>query len=278
MTHPLAADTRAIIEEHIGKAQDGRLAICLSQGVDSNSLLCAALRLGIQPDIISFRMQNVMSQDYERARINAYRKELPFHPVILPVNVKTLFDDVTFIIRDLGMRKKADVECAWPMKRAIDYAHSIGITHIAAGLGADGNFGLSKNAVMERLRNPNTSQWLDDFRDAYFRKADPAQTVTLRKYCDSLGMTFIAPFTDTRFRELFRGWTWEELSLPMQKMPIRDAFPELAELEVAKQHHPLQCADSGIGKHFQHLLGPDYNKWGFKSTIGIYNKIATGEL
>jgi len=64
--------------------------------------------------------------------------------------------------------------------------------------------------------------------------------------------------------EVCRGWDWDSLNKPQQKMPIRDAW----DLHHLPPHVNLQKGDSGISEAFEVLTPP-----GNKSPVAFYNKL-----
>lgn len=249
-------------------------AVLLSNGVDSNTLLAAALRNNRKPIVISFRVAHRISTDWSAARRTADRLGLTFVDVEVSDDVDEIAADVRWAI-GLGLRKKADIECAVPVGHAINTASALGIKTLLTGAAADGHYALSRKAVVAahdgRLDDPD---WLDAFRSAYFARQDPAQATTMRRYAATQGVDLQAPYIDERILEILRGATWRELNKPRQKTPARLAFPEIETWGVGRQHVNLQLGDSGIARNFERLLASTYNTRGSRSVVGIYNEFA----
>ena len=252
------------------------VAVLLSNGVDSNSLVAALLRNGIRPTVISFRLTKNVSTDWSAARVTARGLGLDFVDIELPTDLDAMYADVRHAIKSLGLRKKADIECAIPVRYALDAAKQRGIATVIAGSAADGHFGLSRKAVIRAHTGDglDDSAWLDAFREAYFARTDPAQTRTMTRYADAIGLRMLAPYVDQRLVDLFRGLSWRTLNTPRQKMPIRRAFPEIAKWGVGRSHTNLQLGDSGIALNYSRLVQSQYNTRSAKSVVAIYNDVA----
>lgn len=64
-----------------------------------------------------------------------------------------------------------------------------------------------------------------------------------------------------------------------EKALLRNAYPELSAKCKIKRHSALQLGDSGIAQHFADmLLNSELNTKGFKSVVGIYNGLVSGEI
>lgn len=254
--------------------------VLLSNGVDSNSLLAALLQNGSRPTVISFRIENYTSTDWTYARRTADLLGLPFVDIELTTDVELIAQDVKFCITELGLRKKADIECFVPVMKAIDAASELGVLDLFTGAGADSHFGLNRKCYVaahigDGQDNP---KWLDDFRDAYFARTNPAQTVSGKEYGAPKNVNVLAPYVSHELVEIFRGKSWKSLNKPKQKMPTRDAFPEMNKWRVGSRHTNLQLGDSKIAENYTRLLDSRFNTGNYKSPVGIYNAMARGEV
>jgi len=254
--------------------------VLLSNGVDSNSVLASLLRNRSRPTIISFRIENYTSTDWTAARRIADKLELPFIDIELTTDIELIATDVRFCIDELGLRKKADIECFVPVRKAIDAASNAGIVDLYTGSAADGHYGLSLKAykLAHTGNNLDDSKWLDEFRDAYFARVNPAQTKTGREYGATKNVNVYAPYVSQELVEIYRGASWRWLNSPKQKMPVRDAFPELKDWRVGSRHINLQLGDSKIAENFTKLIDSRFNQRNYKSPVGIYNSMARGEV
>lgn len=269
---------RAILQSWI-PLDEPKIAVLLSGGIDSTSVLLAALdvrkRTGGEVIAISFHVRGIDSTDYRQAQANAKSLGVRFEPVVLPNDVDTIGRDVTWLIHERGYRRKADIECAWPVTYALRYAKLIGCTTVLGGAAADGHFALNRKAQIRGKAEPFDATWVDAFRDAYFSRTDPAQTFSLAAYGEEIGVRYRAPYLDRRLRDFLRGRTWAQLNRPFQKMPTRLAFPETEALAGCGRHTNLQLGDSGIATTFEKLVDSEtWNPGGYRSVVGVYNTIA----
>jgi hypothetical protein len=82
-----------------------------------------------------------------------------------------------------------------------------------------------------------------------------------------------APFHDPRVVAVFEHESWESLNRPVQKRPLREAFPEIAHLP---RHSNLQLGDSGIAETIgRAALRLDAHA---RSPVKVYNALARGAL
>lgn len=271
--HKLAETWRSVLLERT--SGDASCAIFLSHGVDSNAVLAALLRNCRKPTVVSFRRADRFSKDWRAARATARHHGLPFFDVVLPISAERIERDVRFAI-SLGFTGKADVECGNAWLYAVRMVSALGISEVYSGYGVDKKFGLSKQAQMDAHNGKgDDAAWLDEYR----RENEKSQQLELvTKYANGLGVKFIAPCRDERLMESVMGWSWNALNKPRQKEPLRDAFPEMREWNVANVHVNFNRGDSGIAEMYEVLLDGPLNVGGWKSTVGIYNAIAKGKL
>lgn len=261
-------DVRKVLDDCATAIQSESVAVLLSGGIDSSSIMFAMLEAGKRVTAYTFMLDGVMSTDFQLARRNARVFGCEFVPLFLPKGIEQLKADL-LRLRELGAKKKTDYECGWPMLYAYAAARE-GV--IASGLGADGHFCISKKGMI------HWRDRIDDFRRALYRSEGYAQKPIHARLAAGLGKAVCAPYLTKQMQEQFLGTTWEQVNKPNQKQPILNAFPEqFARMKVMK-HVNLQLGDSGIAAHFEKLLTSDWNRAGHKSVVGIYNQITNGEL
>lgn len=247
---------------HTGKS----VAVLLSSGVDSNSVLFACMELKLDVTAYSFTLGNFESRDFKYARETARILNVPFEPVHLNPSVEHLIKYVNFAVR-VGCTSKTDFECFWPMMIAMRRAHRDHHGFVLSATAADSHFALSKKANMHFKDN------VDQYRVNVFKKRNTGQKLLLRAEAARLGMTYLTPYDTTRMCSELHGYTWDDLNKPKQKQPIRDSFPEQFNKIKVTNHTNLQLGDSGIASHFELLLDTDLNVGGWKSVKGIYNQL-----
>jgi len=240
---------------------DDEVAILLSSGVDSSSVLFALLEAKKKVTAYTFCLDDRVSKDLKYAEITANEFNVPFVKIILPTNIDLLKEDLIDLIR-YGAKTKTDFECGWPML----YAYKlIKEKNIFSGFGADGHFCISKKGMIH-FKNK-----INEFRNNLWNKESYVQKHMHKNLSKVYNKNFIAPYLSQDMYKLFNGTTWEQVNRPHQKQPIRDSFPqEFARIKIF-QHQNLQKGDSGISEHFEKLLDTELNIKKHKSVVGIYN-------
>lgn len=263
---------KSILINELNGIKEKEVAVFLSGGIDSASVALTALELGKTVTAYSFTLDGHVSSDFSRARHFSSLFKMGFTPVFLPTDIKSLMTDVCFLINHLGLKKKSDIECTWPMIYAINKVKE---NVILTGACADGHFCISKKGMIHYRHSLDK---IDAFRRALFNNPNYAQVKTLNDYCISINKTIIAPYYSNAMHKAFLGHTWDAVNKPKQKQPILDAFPEQFARIKTYPHTNLQLGDSGIAQHFTKLLKTRWNKNNYKSVVGIYNSIIRGDI
>lgn len=245
------------------KLESGKVAVLLSAGIDSASVLFSLQEIGRYVKAYSFHLDGVYSRDFIRAKSIANRFGVEFEEIILPKDVATLKTDVIRMAK-LGCRKKTEFECLFPMLYAFE---QIAEPIIASGIPADGYFCLSKSGMMHHKNN------LDAFRNSYFSNPNAGQRKLRLRLAKVYKKKLFDPYYSTELFSYFQGKTWDELNKPNQKQPILNAFPEQYKQMKIYPHTNLQKGDSGIAEAFEALLKSDLNRNGYKSITGVYNDV-----
>lgn len=244
------------------------VAVLLSGGIDSASVMFSLLEAGKKVTAYSFMLDGKMSTDFLLAKKNARQFGVEFMPVILPSSIQTLKTNLIELVH-LGAKSKTDFECSWPMLHT--YA-VIRESHVFSGMGADGHFCISKKGMLH-FRNK-----IDVFRKITFGNPRYAQQPIHSALAKKYGKTSVLPYVSKEMQSVFFGKTWDQVNKPHQKQPILDAFPEQYKKIKILPHTNLQLGDSGIAKHFEKLLATDWNKGNWKSVVGIYNALGKGAI
>jgi asparagine synthetase B (glutamine-hydrolysing) len=255
---------RVTLIDEIKSYQDTDVAVLLSSGVDSHTILFAALAAGKNVHCYSFVMENIESRDCRIAKNTADLYKLPFTKITLPTSLDILVSDLNFIINEIGCSKKTDIECFWPMMYSMN---QIKEHTILTGHGADHYYGIGRKA------NQHYHGRLDEYRELSFNNDGWSQKKFIHKYGKLCNKWFAYPYHTKKIFDLFKGTTYNDLNKPFQKNISREAFK--SELSICKifNNSPLQLGDSGIALHFEKLLTTNENKNASKSVVGIYNNI-----
>lgn len=252
--------------------KDEPVTIFMSGGIDSHACLFAALSLKLNVNIASFTMDTHESSDFKAAKHAATTFGLKFYPIILKSSEKELKNWVLFAVNVLKQTKKSAIECMWPLYRGLE--HMQGRTkHVVFGINGDNYFLMTKRLSM------HCKDLVSEARRYSFRKAFD-QNDMLRREAWVRGMYTHLPFsTDGRiYAELQLETDFHKINKP-QKSFLHAAFPKLHRQCKIKQHQNFQLGDSNISGIFaQKLLKSDWNINGFKSSVGIYNAVASGKI
>lgn len=248
---------------------DGSIAVATSGGVDSSVLIMSCLDLGYKPYVLSFKMDNrTDSYDFDAARKLAKRFDLDFVPVLLPSEPQIILQKVIYEIKHFQIKKKTAIECVYPMMFVFDTCEQLGIQNLVCGHAADGHYALSKKAM---IHYRSTKELFQQFRKAYFKNENVAQSKTLNRIARNKNINLYLPYMKQTYFDLFNDLSWFEVNAPRQKELVRRDFPELDVMKL-KNHLNLQLGDSHIaetiGAAVLSLVAPQA-----KSPVTAYNKL-----
>lgn len=249
-----------------------RIAVSMSGGIDSSSVIIAALDEGKDVTVFSFTFEDFESTDFKAAKKIARKYDLPFVDVLLPSCPDKIYKTIKSIIGNCKIKKKTAVECVFPFVFLIDKISQFDFKCLLTGHAADGHFGVSKKAMMH-FREPLSK--FDEFRQDYFSNPNSSQVRTLKNYCLARDINLCTPYFEPDIFALFINRPWNELNKPRQKEAIRIEFPDLDDLAI-KPHSNLQMGDSRIAERvgaaaLKHLPGA-------KNPVAVYNRIYNGQL
>lgn len=253
-----AARLRQLVLEGLC-VQEDHVAVSLSAGIDSTSLLVGLLALHKKVTAYSFTLEDRVSTDFMVAKQTCDQLGVTFVGISLPVDPHEVIPDVHTMVRVFGA-KKTTLECVWP------YIYMKPVLRedvIAAGFTADTHFGISKKAM---LHCRTDTRALDQYRRSTYSKPDSSQTLSRARLM--FPKKIILPYRSPAVCQLFMGVPWDDVNRPTEKQTIRDAFPEMEKLPVWKLRHTnMQKGDSGIAELFERTA----KSCGFKSAVGWYN-------
>jgi asparagine synthetase B (glutamine-hydrolysing) len=246
--------------------EEREVYIATSGGVDSSALAVAVMETDAEPIITSFTLDDRESTDFLGARKLAEHFGLKFVPVFVPTDEDMVVKLVLENMQRYRLRKKADIECLYPIIYMIKHIAGMGATNLMMGHGADGHFCLSKKGMIHFRHSIETLQM---YRQQHYQTGPLGQRKLYYKICNDFNIQYHDPFWNKEIYEIFFNCSWEEINKPRQKEPLRAAFPELDFLKI-RNHTNLQLGDSGIadvvGKSMQLRFAPNS-----KSPISAYN-------
>jgi asparagine synthetase B (glutamine-hydrolysing) len=248
---------------------EGSVGVSASGGIDSSVLIMSCLDLGYKPYVLSFKMDNRSdSYDFDSARKLAKRFDLEFVPVLLPSSTEIILEKVIHEIKHFQIKKKTAIECVYPMMFVFDTCEQLDIKNLVCGHAADGHYALSKKAM---IHYRSTKELYQQFRQAYFKNKNVAQSETLNQIAKEKNINLYLPYMKQTYFDLFNDLSWFEVNTPRQKELIRRDFPELDVMKL-KNHLNLQLGDSyiaeTIGAAVLSVVAPQA-----KSPVTAYNKL-----
>lgn len=260
-------DTLVKLVEQI---KEKEIAISLSSGIDSASVLFALLECGKKVTAYSFTLDTHNSRDFLEAQELANKLNIEFVPVILPTDVTKLQSDCITLRRDYGCTKKTDYICTWP------YLYLTPVVKervLATGMAADGHFVISKKGCLHYKNN------VEEFRRSYFSNPFRCQLPYRTAIANKCDIVLFEPYLSDEMYQYLLHTSWDDCNKPQQKMPIRRAFPDMYSKYITIHNHTnFQLGDSGISEHFDKLLKTDWNRCGFKIVTGIFNRLNKGDF
>lgn len=287
----LARTVRSVYEAAEEGAGMHRVAVALSGGVDSCSILSECLSQGYRPLVISYTPHTHESTDFKMARQTAKNMRLGFLGVQLdmrPHNLESLARSVI----SMGYMHKVGVECLAPLWEIIRCAEGAGVGYLFTGDQSDGYFALSRFAglshdaragipVDERVQttrdDPDSSR-IDEIRQHYW-DVDQSCSNGVKLIGHNFGIRVAVPYRDKKILQAFLGKTWREVNKPKQKMPIRLAYSGWFRKDgvwVRGTAVNLHKGDSGFGDTFGQTLLEQFP--GYGSPAALYRAMARGEV
>lgn len=264
-------DVKGCLERYL-EPYDEPIAVLLSAGMDSHAVLFSLLELKKDIVVYSFTLEDRESRDFRMAKKTAEEFGLPFKAIYLPTSMPKVKKGLKDVVTTLGATGKSAIECLWALKYAVD---RIDERYITSGLAADIYFVLSKKGCM------HYKDCADDYRIPRWKavRKPGSQTSMLKAYCKTVGKQWLSPWLTKDMMLEFKGTSWDDVNKPQQKQPLRHQYAEYLTRVRVYQHTNLQLGDSGISKLFTQLLDdPKWNRFGYKSMTGIYNRLVAGEL
>ena len=244
--------------------QDVRVCVAAG-GIDSAALVMACLDVGIRPTVASFTLADRESSDFQLVRRLGDWANLEFLPVYLSKAAGDIERDVWSGITRFGWRTKAGIETGYPLMELMRQLSSAEQSVVITGHSCDGHFCLSKRGM---IHSRHTKESFQAFRSAYFSKKQTERGM-LHQLSHSHGMTYVGPYWERTFFDLFAESSWEDVNRPRQKEPIRAAFPELDPLRLGN-HRNYQLGDSGIAEIVGETMRQKYAPTA-KSPVTAYN-------
>ena len=265
---------RSLLQSHIkNNVPDSEVAVLLSGGVDSLSVALSAHDLGKKVIAHSFYLKGNMSYDFKTAEKFSSKMGWTFIPTEVPA--ENIVADWYRLV-DLRCVKKTHFECVFPFLYVYP---QIKEKYVLTGWGADAYHGVSKKATMRhRPESTYSPETFDEFRDKYLLPENCAGLRWHNYVVEKHDKIHIVPYLDSKVKDYFYQFTWEELNRPKQKIKIRKSFTELEKFGTIKPHTNLHLG-AGINVLFETLLNnSEINFNGRKRVMDMCRDWQSGRL
>jgi asparagine synthetase B (glutamine-hydrolysing) len=268
-----------------------KVAVALSGGVDSCSVLASLLAVGIKPLVVSYTPHTHESTDYTMAKSCAATLGLEFVRAEFPMTAGYLESCAREVIR-LGYTTKVEVECLTPMWKVSETAWNNGARVLFTGDQADGFFSLSKwashnadrAAGVPRGERTNvqldtTPDRIDHLRNRYWA-LDKSCSGGVQKLGATWGLEVVVPYRNLTIHQAFLGSLWSEVNKPRAKEPLRLAFEEwLCDIPTRKLPVNLHKGDSEFAATMgKTLMAQPHLQGAWKTPTGLYAAMARGDV
>jgi asparagine synthetase B (glutamine-hydrolysing) len=223
---------------------ENRVAVSISGGKDSMTILFGLLELGVTPIGYCFHVEGVESTDFKVAKKICHDLGVEFVECIIPkqVNIKYIED----LIFKYNRRTKTEVECHYPYFYVFPLVkEKIMLVGLAAGV----MMPLTKKACIHYRKDHEA---LVEYRNYCYHNVTPKAMNELNNMAKTIKVE--APFHTDEILEWFNSKQWDELHKPKEKQVLIDLFPEMFNKHNTMRQMSFQCGDSKIREIFEPLL------------------------
>lgn len=268
-----AAEWREVLLQTMEPVAD--LPFLLSGGVDSATLLAAALHLGKQPPCYGYRLSSHESDDFRIGKEMAGAFGLPWRPVVLPREREFLERDVRHLIATLKTSRKTSIQCAQPVMHMARWIAKDGFDRAIVGTGAvvldDRRVMVIRSEEGEEAARAYRAEKLED------RYID-CGTGRMHEIARLEGVTLEEPYSDEPLRSHALALDVADLNRGPrgygQKGIAVRAFPDFwIGSGWYRRNSPLQV-NSGVREWHDDLLSdPELNPAGARRVVAVYNRL-----
>ncbi len=250
-------------------------SLSLSGGIDSLQVLYALLDANKPPvECITFKMQSVDSPDLDASIEVCNKLKLNLKTVIIPDDVKTIYNDSVEILKVIGVPKKTHVQCCYPHKYMIPIMTT---PNLVAGTWSGYFLTAEKkvNIMRKQLTPIQFALWYDKFRKEEWYK--PGHSFeSIKKYVNHLGVNFIEPYLDDKLMDIslkctFYDWNCNEDGTfkhkYLQYMMYKDWFDSIG---IWRRQASMQLVTGIKEQHIKLLNDPSINIRNKKDMRAIY--------
>lgn len=253
------------LENNIEDKND--VALLFSGGMDSLSILLSCLDVGIKPNLYVFRLNNYVSEDSIYSKKISQIYNLNLYEIVLDVNKINLISDIEKIVKLFNVKKKTQIQCIQPFLYVIP---KIKENYILTGLCADDLYGTPRSMA----KHAKNIEYFKEIRINAFNNEESSSYKFIKQLSEMNNKRLIAPYKESiDIYNYMISKNYKELHSPKQKyIMYSDYEDELTKNNIYRRNSNLQC-NSKIREWHDELLKSEINSEGFKSVVGIYNKI-----
>lgn len=243
-------------------------ALLLSGGVDSATMLAAALVRGHKPHCYTFRLSGYESSDFKVSRSMCETFGLQFTPVIVPQDVDTLIADIKRVMKVIQTAQKTHVQCCHPMLYAADTVLPKRKAIWASTL--DFLFGSSRKAQVALHTSGHRA-----FTEARIKALNDLNLSdrSIERVFSAKNVQLSDPFNFKSLIDFMLGLTFDQMHKPKQKIIAVRAFPEFWAQGSWYRLHDSYQVNSRIREFHDVLLSHPINKRGHRAIVGLYNEL-----
>lgn len=241
--------------------------VLLSGGMDSVTLLRAAVELGGLPPCYTYRLDGEDGPDFEMAARVARDLGVPFREVVIPRTRRQLEADVREVIDLLRTARKTSVQCAQPIMHLARRVRADGFARAVVGTGA---ICLDDRTVMVVLGERGEGAAREYRRDKLEDRYRDCGTGRMHEMALLCGVRLEEPYSDEPLRSVGLELDVAELNRPRQKGIALRAFPDLE--PYWRRNVSLQVA-GGVRAWHEELLGPNRGRPGAGDVTVVYNRV-----
>jgi len=267
-----AAAYREVILAAVSRTPEDAV-LFLSGGIDSATILAAALSLGRRPACVSFTLGPNPSPDAKVARLMTTETDVPLHLVVIDRSTKTLIRDTRRIIRIIGSSRKVAVQCCHGFVYLLEEATRLGASAGIIGMAAEELFGTTRaiqilyntegEAAARRMRREEWEDW-----------EHPADAVIARMARDDFGVTLHDVYRDPTVAEYLLALDMDVIHRKRaDKSLALEAFPEFWSRGAWHRPHADLQIVSGLREWHNTLLSSPINTRRVRAVVGVYNDI-----
>lgn len=268
----------------------GDYPILLSGGIDSASVLAAALELGRRPKCYTFVTDRHTSEDYRIAREMTKRYYLDHTICYVTTDLHSVQRDVenllpfivdhgSTLLPDAHIIYKVWVEVLRPMTYVIRRLKADGVERALTGFCADAYYG-SGVAANKILQYEGLDAW-HDYRVKYVEHPLNADWV-VKSWAKTQGVDLHDCWAQPTIRKTMLGFFPPELHKPKTKWCAVQAFPSFWLPSITNNRHTAEWyrpnaslqVNSGVREDHEALLSSPINTNNRKAVIALYYDMA----